>query len=183
MEPVVRQDILIVLDKAVKAIRAGDVGELNALSNQTIHNASIYQDEDSISVAILVYALSKIVQRFIERGESMDGVSTRLAQAAGKLRTLDVDGFRDDIHHLFEVVSGMDRKIRLYIEEVIEKARVKKGGKMYEHGLSIARTAEVLGISQWELQSYIGKTALTEISHSATSDVRKKLDLARSLFT
>jgi hypothetical protein len=181
MEPIVRQDILAVLEKAVEAIRAGDVSTLGALSNQTIHNASIYQDEDSISVAILVYSLSKVVQRFGERGESMNGVSGKLGQAAARLRGNDERGFRDGLHHLFEVVSSMDRKLRLYIEEVIAKARVKKGSKLYEHGLSIARTAEILGISQWELQSYIGKTALTEIGH-ALPDVRRKLEFARSLF-
>jgi hypothetical protein len=182
MEPIVRQDILAVLDKAVIAIRAGNVAELNILSNQTIHNASIFQDEDSISVAILVYSLSKVVYRFAERHESINGLSGKLQGAAARLRKGDIDGFRDDLHHLFEVVSSMDRKLRLYIEEVIARAKVKKGSKLYEHGLSIARTAEILGISQWELQSYIGKTALAEDGHGP-ADVRSKLEFTRSLFS
>ncbi len=79
----------------------------------------------------------------------------------------------------FDFINKIDTKLKLYIEEVISKAKVKKGSKLHEHGLSIARTAEVLGISQWELMNYVGKTTISTVDGV---DVKTRLNFARKLF-
>ena len=45
---------LRVLEESFKAILKEDPKKLRDLSNQTIHYASIYQDPDSISVAVII---------------------------------------------------------------------------------------------------------------------------------
>ena len=62
----VKRDILRTLNRTVEILKEKDVTdltELKELSNTTVHNASIYQDEDSVSVAVLIYSLSKIFER------------------------------------------------------------------------------------------------------------------------
>ena len=56
------------------------------------------------------------------------------------------DAFRKSIKNIFDFIRTMDQKLKLYIHEVINQAQIKKGCKLCEHGISIARAAEVLGI-------------------------------------
>ena len=71
--------------------------------------------------------------------------------------------------------------MKLYVQEVINQAQIKKGSKLCEHGLSCSKSAEILGISQWELMNYIGKTKLSEEEHDIV-DLRTRIDYARGLF-
>ena len=81
---------------------------------------------------------------------------------------------------LYCIISTIDSKLKLYIGEVITQAEIKKGSKLYAHGISLGRAAEVLGISQWELMFYIGKTKLIDVKGCV--GVRERLNYARSLF-
>ena len=51
----VRQDLLNILNESIKAIKENNIIRLRDLSNQTIHNSSIYQDENAITIAVLMY--------------------------------------------------------------------------------------------------------------------------------
>jgi len=75
----------------------------------------------------------------------------------------------------------LDGKIKMYIEQVMQQGRIKKGSKLYEHGISIARSADLLGISQWQLLDYVGKTTMTDATPQSL-DVKKRLSFARELF-
>ena len=62
----IRNDILAVLRRLAEILEVKeekDTLEIKELSNRVIHDASIFQDDDSVSVAVLVYALSKIIER------------------------------------------------------------------------------------------------------------------------
>ncbi len=181
MEPTVKEDIIDVLDRAIKIIKEQRFIELSELSNHTIHDASIFQDEDSVSMAILIYSLSKTVQRCAEKGVPCAELAGHLTDARDALKDDELGKYNAAIKKLFEVVNSFDKKLKLYIEEVINKAKVKKGSKLYEHGISIARTANILGISQWELMSYVGKTSITDFMEEKVS-ATKRLQMARGLF-
>mgnify|MGYP006294754035 FL=1 len=183
MNDTVKEDILSILKKVIDILevkQAKDVIEIKRLSDHTIHNASIFQGEDSISVAILIYGLSKLVER--KQGElDYKRFLGMMQDAASLLMQNDVDKYRETIKKLFKLVSSIDSKLKLYINEVIKQAQIKKGSKIYEHGISLARAAEMLNLSQWELMGYIGKTTLAEIAEKKI-DVRARLKLARGLF-
>ena len=182
MDEVVKKDILKVLSEVIEILEVEeekDVAELRELSNHTIHNASIFQDEDSVSIAILIYSLSKIIER--REGKLNYKVWLRLISDARKdLEKNNVDGYRKVIRKLFDFISTIDTKLKLYIEEVINQAEIKKGSKLYEHGISMTRASEILGISQWELMFYVGKTKLTDVKGGV--GVKSRLNYARSLF-
>ena len=170
-------DLIIIL----KERKETDVSEMKSLSNHVIHNASVFQDEDSVSIAILIYSLSKIIER--KQGEmDYNKVLSMLNSCILNLKNNDDNGFRKSIKNMFNFIRTMDQKLRLYIHEVINQAQIKKGCKLCEHGISIARASEVLGISQWELMHYMGKTTIID-KFSEPIDVSKRLKIARSLFT
>ena len=165
-----------ILTRAKQLLKDRNLSALKELSNHTIHDASIFQDEDSITIAVLIYALSKIVERgnlnvkpFIQEIEE-----ARLALAKQNYRL-----YKRTMTEIFQLVSGIDKKLRLYVEEVINQAKIKKSSKIYYHGISLARAASMLGISQWELMNYIGKTSITEFS---PGNVKKRLEFTRKIF-
>lgn len=162
MQDIVRKDILDVLQQAVASLQAEDHHALGELSNHVIHDASIFQDDDSVSVAVLIYALSKMVQRCCDEKIPFAHVIPLVQQAHDTLAAGREDEYRALVRRLMGEIKRLDEKLKLYITEVLEKAKVKKASKLHEHGISLARTAELLGVSQWELQDYIGKTRIPE---------------------
>ncbi len=180
MEQIVKEDVLNVLSKAVVALETGKHEELGELSNHVIHDASIYQDNDSLSIAILVYSISKVIQRCCEQGIDYSKFIPLLKKAISELKEENYGAYNRSIQDLFELIKSVDAKMKLYIQEVIDKAKIKKGSKLHEHGLSIGRTAEILGITKWELMNYVGKTQMPDIEEGV--DVKKRLEFARNIF-
>lgn len=182
MESAVRNDALQIIRRAIEILEAKeekDAMELKELSNNTIHNASVFQDECSVSIAVLIYALSKIIER--NPGFDYSRASNFLKEAGDSLENGKEDEFNIVIKKLFSEISNLDNKIKLYVQEVINQAQIKKGSKLCEHGLSCAKASQILGISQWELMNYIGKTNLAENVNEIV-DARARLKFARSLF-
>jgi AraC-like DNA-binding protein len=180
MRDILKKDILEVLEQVLASLQAEDHHALSELSNHVIHDASIFQDDDSVSFAVVIYALSKIVQRCCDEKIPVPQVASLLQEAKDALELGKEDVYRTVVKRIFEEVKKLDEKISLYITEVINQARIKKASKMSEHGISLARTAELLGISQWELQDYFGKTQIPE--HELGVPVKHRLKLARSWF-
>ncbi|PIN70172.1 hypothetical protein COV93_02620, partial [Candidatus Woesearchaeota archaeon CG11_big_fil_rev_8_21_14_0_20_43_8] len=83
------------------------------------------------------------------------------------------------IKNLFKIISEINENFRKYIEEVIEYSEIKKGARIYEHGISMARAAEILGVSEWDLMGYVGKTTLIDAEEE---DEKERLNFARKLF-
>jgi hypothetical protein len=180
MRDIVKKDILEVLDDALKSLQAEDHHALLELSNHVIHDASIFQDDDSVSFAVIIYAISKIIHRCDLGKIHVSQIAAHLQEAKDALELGKEDVYRAVVRRIFEEVKKLDEKVSLYITEVITQARIKKAGKMTEHGISLARTSEILGISQWELQDYFGKTQIPE--HELGVPVKQRLNTARGWF-
>lgn len=181
MLDVVRKDILTVLEKAIEILKQEDHAEhaLGELSNHVIHDASIFQDDDSTSIAVLIYALSKVVAMCCEKNISCAPLVKQLETAYALLSQKDFNKYRTTIRETFNQIKKLDARLKEYIQEVLDAARIKKGSKMHMHGISTARTAELLGITQWELQDYVGKQQEWEIKEMPVSE---RLAIARELF-
>lgn len=183
MQERIRNDLLAMLRSAVAAIQEKNYSALAELSNHSIHNASIYRDEDSLSTAVLLYTLAKILARSAplpSGAKFCDSIEAELGKAIGALEENAEGEYHGQLRHLFSHISQMDSKLKLYLTEVITQAQIKKGSRLYEHGFSLAHAAAMLGITQWELQSYIGHTTLTETGEG--TDIRSRLAFARTLF-
>ncbi len=175
----VRQDILSMLKEALDLLKTEQHHELTEISNHVIHNASIFQDEDSLGAAIAIYALAKTVQRCCEKEISHSSLRPILSSAYERLRKNDFAGYRAAIKNLMNEIRKLDSRLKLFVEEVITKSKIKKGSKLHEHGLSVAKISELTGVSQWELMQYLGKT-ITYVPEGRP--VLERLKIARELF-
>ena len=182
MHELVKKDIILILREAIKILEVeeeGDVIELRQLSDHTVHNSSIFQDEDSISIAVIIYALFKISKNEKELDKE---IVTEFDTAKSYLLENNIQEYRNRIKKLFHLISLTDSKTRFYVREVIEHALIKKGSRIFEHGISLARVSSILGISQWELMDYIGKTNIAD-TFADIKNVEDKIKFTRTQFS
>ncbi len=178
MDNAVRGNMVRLLKGSLDAIRKGDSFMLKELSNGNIHNASIFQDEDSLSISVVIYALSKM----IERTENTRGIVSRLQKAFEAISSGNDAAYRSEISRLIKDIRLEDSRLKKFVSNVIEQAQMKKGYAIHEHGISVGRVAAMLGISKWELMQYLGKTRIPEQS-SERIPTEKRLELARRMFS
>ena len=177
MNKTVRNDIISLLQNSLTAIKNGDSFRLKELSNTNIHNASIFQDEDSLSISVVIYALSKI----IDHTPKKKAILSHLQKALTALQANNDNRYRQTMKALIKAVRVEDYRLKKFVSSVIDQAQLKKGCALCEHGLSVEHAANIFGISRWELMQYLGKTQASEQS-SERIPTEQRLSLARSLF-
>lgn len=187
MREEVREDILSILSDAIKAIEQNDTQQLMEISDHTVHDASIFQDKYSTSIAVIIYSLSKIFQKhqyrhFKEWDRFYKRCLSDLKKSEQALLKKDVSAFDQKIKDLYKTISTLEHKFGLYITEVLNQAQIKKSGKVYEHGISAGRAAELLGITPWELMTYLGQTKIIDTMPVPTKSVKERLKFTKKLF-
>jgi len=179
MDEHIRKDILDILNKSIRFVKSKDPVGLMDLSNRTVHDASIFQDEDSVGIAVIIYSLSKLIQRS-DKSVSHK-LSSYLKKSVEALSSKNISAFRKYMKTVIGEIPVIDSKLKLYIEEVVNQAQIKKGSRIYAHGISMARACEMLGVTQWEMMNYIGKTSIPDTGKDEFG-IKSRLNLARSLF-
>ena len=182
-----KDNLLYILENAQKAISENDVVLLKELSNRTVHSASVYQDTDSITVAVIIYALHKIVARpdyekFKEWPLFIETVNSSLARAVNDLKKDRIEDFEKDLRAIREIVDKLSGHFKKYIEEVFRIALISKASRIYEHGVSMEQTASLLGITLFELAEYAGKTGISDVDLDSTITIDKRLKMAMEFF-
>ena len=183
----VKKEIIEILKKSLDAINKDDVKTLRDLSNKIINSSSVTQDEDVITIAVMMYSLSKIFERSDYRKYPGWNLfhETTINSLKGSLFALENNNminFEKNIKGILDVIDKLDNKLRNYIKDVIHDSQIARGSRLHEHGLSLGRTAELLGIDKWELTEYISKTGIAEIKEGVTIGVEKRLRIVRGLF-
>jgi len=186
MKEWIRKDIINILKSSIIIVEKENIIALEELSNHTIHDASIFQDKDTIKIAVIIYALSKIIKRG-EEGiknwkKAKTGIVNYIKNAKSCLERGNKKKYKAAIGSLLKDIGGLDDKLKLYIDAVLDKARIVKGSKLYAQGVSIERASDLLGVSQWELMSYVGKTNIVDNYKEEVIPVKKRLNLAKRLF-
>ncbi len=187
MNEEIKKDIINVLKKAQPLIKKESSNQLKSLSNETLHNAGIYQDQESISISVIIFSLSKICNRprlcnVPERNKFKDEMILELENAKNFIQANDIDGYHKIITKIFSNISKFETKFGMYISEVLNHARIKRGGRIYEHGFSIGSTAKLLGISNWDLLNYLGETKLGNLEKTYIS-TKDRVATARRIFS
>tara|TARA_Y100000310_G_scaffold344950_1_gene460716 strand:- start:2576 stop:3136 length:561 start_codon:yes stop_codon:yes gene_type:complete len=180
-------NVLRILKETQGAFDTGDIVKVKQLSNQTVHTAAITQDGDNVVVAVLVYALSKILER--EHYREMEGwdifykaLIKNLNLATKSLEKKDIEKFRDAIGAIRNSLNKIDKNLGQYIKDVFYKAEINKAFKLYEHGLSSEQTAKLLGVSLWDLSGYIGQSSVSEAYASETLPIPERIKIAEDIF-
>ena len=183
-----RDNLLYILKKTKNAIKSGKIIELKRLSNKTIHSASIYHDTDNIAIAVIVYALSKVMEREKYHYYSswpifLKNCTQNLDYAISALQREDMESFRDAISGIKNSIDKLSGHLKDYLGDVFRKASINKASRIYEHGISMQQTAEMLGISVFELAEYAGKTGISDVNLSVTKGIRERIKIAEDIFS
>ncbi len=181
-----QSNILRILQETLKAVKSEDVVKLRELSDQTIHTASITQDPDNIAVAVIVYSLSKIIERqnykFQKGWEKFySSFVANISHAIDAIKKQDEGHLRAHLEDIRKRIDGLSRNLKNYIKDVFYKASINKASKIYEHGISLEKTAKLLGVSMFELASYAGQK-ISDYDINVTMNTRDRIKLAMRMF-
>lgn len=178
----VLSDALSVIEKAIRFLNTKQFAEIERISNQTIHNSSINQDVVSTSISKLIYGIHKIEQASFQK--SIPFPSEKFVIELTKLHTYlergQISAYEKELDKTMIVIEEIAHEFHLH--NLINRAGVKKGKKLYEHGISIAQAAKTMGVSQWELYDYVGKSTLNDTIDDIDKRVAKRLMYTEKIF-
>jgi len=179
--------LIDVFTKVKEAIEEKNIVKLKILSNQTIHSASIYQQSDFIAIAVIIYGISKIVERekyrtYKEWPEFYSNLLSYIKGIISSLKRNDIDEFRQNLLRIRKLINELTGKLGTYIKDVFRRASVNKASRIYEHGISLSKTAELLGITEFELAEYAGRTGIADVNLSVTKSIKQRIKTAEKLF-
>ncbi len=180
-------NVLRILKETRGALERNDTFNLRGLSNQTINTASLAQDPDNIAVAVMVYSLSKIMERLDYRQlpdwkKFYRNTLLYLDKSIDDIKKGDYPRFREDFKNIRGSVENLSGKLKKYVKEVLRNAEISKASRIYEHGISMEQTASLLGISQYELAEYAGKTGIPDVPENRTKTTKSRIKLAMEMF-
>jgi hypothetical protein len=187
MIPEARKDVLDALKEAIAAIKEKRHADLHAISDHVLHAITIYQDTEIVDVAVAIYVLDKLLEKekYKTHRKMKLFVKTILHQLQKAVLELEKENYEDYSDTLKEILGNMEsfsKSIKFYIEDIMHFARIKKGTKLYEHGLSLGKAAELAGVTKWELMPAIGETAIHEQFVTPRKINERRMEFAEKIF-
>ncbi|MEK6914260.1 MAG: hypothetical protein AABW83_01280 [Nanoarchaeota archaeon] len=182
-----KEHILNILRLAREAIQDKNYFKIKELSNQFVHHSSINQDADVISTAVILYSLSKMIERDDYKKEKNWDEFYRNYLATIKnmifaLEKNDHNKFHEEIEKNSRIIQNLSGNLKKNIQDVFNKTKINKASKIYEHGISMGKTAKILGISLWELADYSGNTNVGDINLGVTMSLNDRIKIAEEIF-
>jgi hypothetical protein len=187
MQENIKKDLMQVLKNTMGAIKRNDLAELRAQSNKTIHNSSIYQEKYSISLSVVIFTLFKI----LEKGNYLHNenwppirklILTELNISRNAIRKDKPYILSKSLRKIIQTLKKLDKQVGHFMQEATETSKIKKAYGIYRHGISVGKAADLLGISKWELQPYLGKTRESENPYSQSKPVSERIKIAKDIF-
>ena len=177
-----KKEILLDLQEVIKILQEDGLQaseKLKLHSNHAIEHVALYKDLDSVSLTVLIYSLYKIYDQL--KPEDRNEIIEQLEKARQALSTNFFGKYNSHIKKLYKAIKHQNVKVREHLQDVMQAARIKKGTTLLEHGLSIGQAAGLMGLSNWDLQEYAGKTRSLEIQHEKVK-AQKRMETAFKIF-
>jgi len=114
--------------------------------------------------------------------EFYEVVMTNLDLAIKSLEKNDIKNARIYLGQIRNSLNKVSDDLSRYIKDVFAKAEINKAFKLYEHGLSSEATAALLGISLWDMASYIGQSNIGDAKFSISLPVKDRVKIAEDIF-
>ncbi|MBT3691342.1 hypothetical protein HOG16_03830 [Candidatus Woesearchaeota archaeon] len=187
MQENIKRDIISVLQKTIVAIKKQNLAKLRDQSNKTVHNSSIYQDKYSISISVVVFTILKILEKSkYDEGSNITKkqkiITSELIKAKKALKKENFHEFSKSLKKIIFLLKKLDKDTGRFIQEAVESSKVKKAYGIYRHGVSAGKAAELLGISRWELQPYLGHTRESEYKLSISKTIEERIKITKEIF-
>ena len=182
-----QEHILEVLRITRDAIPNRDYSKIKELSNKFVHDCSINQDADVISVAVILYSLSKIMERESYKKEKdwNKFYKNYLVNIKNMISALESDNhikFHEEIEKNGELIEKLSGNLKNNIKNVFNRAKINKASRIYEHGISMEKTAKIMGITLWELAEYAGQTNIGDVNLGLTMPLKDRIKIAEEIF-
>jgi len=183
-----KENILKILEGTKASIQKGDATTINNLSNQTTNTIALTHDSDNIAIAVVIYSISKLLERPDYQklpgwNEFYNTIFKGIDNIITSIKSNDEAKIKEDIGCLRKSLIKVNGNLKKYIEDVFRKASINKASKLYEHGISMEKTARLLGITMFELASYSGqKEQVSETPIAKEIDVKSRIKLAMEMF-
>jgi len=176
-----------VLEQTIKALREKDPIKLRELSDRTIHSASTEQNPGSITSAVIIYTLSKLIERRdYSKIKNWDKFVTKfnslIKLAIDALKKQNLKAYEKHLQKARKSLESISVNLKQYIREIIQKASINKSSKLYEHGISLGQTAKLLGVTEWEIAEYSGQRGIADNSQNESIAVEKRAKIALEFF-
>ena len=182
-----KEQVLTILQLVKNALDKKNYIEIKNLSNRLIRISSIHQESDIISLAIIIYSLSKLIERENYKTEKnwdkfYNSYLENINDMINALKKDDLNRFHNEIKENRKLIQGLSGNLKKYIKEVFDCAKINKASKIYEHGISMEKTAKILGVSLWELSEYTGKSNIHNINLALTIPIKQRIKFAEEIF-
>ena len=130
MNEIVKKDILSVLKNSLKAIRKEDLIELRLQSDRTIHNSSTFQDKYSITTAVVVYSIYKILEKNKFRKYSgwksfEKFLILELKKSINFMKKSRFSEYLDSLKKITKSMTKLDKHVGLFVDHVIHVTKIK----------------------------------------------------------
>lgn len=183
-----KKHILDILRQVRDAVQRKDYIKIKHLSNKFVHHSSIHQDADVISVAVIIYSLSKMLEREDYKKEKnwkqfYNDYLRTIKNMIIALEKSDHNKFHQEIEANRKLLSKLSGSLKANMKDVLNRAKINKASKIYEHGISMEKTAKILGITLWELAEYSGRTGVGNVNLGVTMELKDRIKLAEEIFS
>ncbi len=185
MQEIMRKSLIKDIDSLITILKNGNNGirldhdALNNLSDHTVKDVALYKNMDAVSLAVLTYSISKVYSRLSE--EKKKDLLTELSFLRSHLVEKNLPRYNKSLQILFEIIKCCTKDIKGNVHNVLYAAKINKTNTLLEHGLSVARAARAMGLSQWEILNYnIGKNLFE--NHNEKISPIKRLEYTIKLF-
>ncbi|MFH1722743.1 MAG: hypothetical protein ABH950_09095 [Candidatus Altiarchaeota archaeon] len=157
------------IDDIEQALLSRNAIRMRELSNEASNLAALAQDKEVIDLAVASYALNKILSKVHYQAE---------VEELYKITKPDFDA--EYMSAVLEKIKEFDMRHGFFQGDLIEKARIKIGSRLYSRGLSLTHSANLSGVTGSQILSFSGKTRVHEETESKA--IIERLNVARRLF-
>lgn len=151
---------IVILSKGKSSI---DFEKIKELSDHTIKDVALYKSTDAVSLAILIYSIYKTVPAMSD--EDFKDLIAELKFLEQHISAKNLRRYNQSLKVLFNLIRKSNSAFKTHINDVFHAAKLKKGVSLFDHGLSASRTAELMGLTKWELLEYMSKTTNFDKHH------------------
>ena len=183
-----KENILKILEGTKASIQKGDVATIKNLSNQTTNTIALTHDPDNIAIAIIIYSISKLLERQDYQklpgwNEFYNTFFKCIDNAIISVKNNDEAKIKESLDCLRTSLIKVSGNLKKQIQDVFRKASINKASKIYEHGISMEKTASLLGVTMFELAEYAGQTGISDVPLGKTLGVKQRIKTAMEMFS
>ena len=140
---------------------------LRETANKAISQAALENDSLKASLAVVAYALGKILEKEHFQKETswpriQSSIRSELINAVMLAKKQDFNKLKIALLSITNRISKIDYRFGNYWQNLIEKSRVKQASSAYALGVSLSQATQLTGCDKEELFNYIGFTKMHE---------------------